>query len=100
MNRREAKLISELLVSVIAKSMGYNFPQDRIERIAESSRELRKEGCASLLSVAAAFELDLLLYGNPLREVPHHRNTEHNSQGGLWRANQSQRTKSLIVAAK
>lgn len=70
MNYKEAKLISELLVSVIAKSMGYNFPQDRIERIAQSSRELRKEGCASLLSVAAAFELDLLLYGNPLKEVP------------------------------
>lgn len=53
------------LVELLSKSMGYSFGPDRISRIAESGRQLNG-GRASLLSIAVAFELDLLVYGEDL----------------------------------
>lgn len=53
------------LVELLSKEMGYSFSPDRISRIGESARMLNG-GRASLLSIAVAFELDLLVYGEDL----------------------------------
>jgi hypothetical protein len=62
--------IAERLVSLISREMGYDFEQDRIERIAEMSIKLSRNGYATLWSTAYAFEHDFFLYGDPHAPVP------------------------------
>lgn len=57
------------LIELFSKEMGYHFSDDRIARIADSSLRLGNRGYATLLSTAVAFELDLLLYGDPKAPV-------------------------------
>lgn len=57
--------IAERLIILVAEQMGYNFSAERVSRIAEKSLELGNNGYATLLSTATAFDLDLLLYGDP-----------------------------------
>ena len=53
------------LVELLSKHMGYSFSPDRISRIATEAMIING-GRASLLSLAVAFELDLLVYGEDL----------------------------------
>lgn len=45
--------------------MGYHFSDERIARIAENSLRLGKNGYATLMSTAIAFDWDLLIWGDP-----------------------------------
>lgn len=59
---------AEYIVRVISKEMGYNLLADRISRIAAEAIKIQKEfdnGRASWLSLLVAFDLDILLYGDP-----------------------------------
>lgn len=57
------------LIELLSKEMGYHFSDQRIARIADSSLRLGNRGHATLLSTAAAFDLDLLIYGDPKAPV-------------------------------
>lgn len=70
MNFNVAQYVAERLTLLIAKEMGYDLPPDRISRIAE--RAILYQGAAggaSLMSIACAFEIDLLLWGDPKAPV-------------------------------
>lgn len=69
MNRNDRFYIASTLVELLAREMRYHFEPNRIARIAEMSLRLGPNQHASLLSIAAAFEIDLLIWGDPKAPV-------------------------------
>lgn len=58
--------VTEHFVTAIAQDMGYSFDEERISRIAAECRKLRKQGHPGKVCLLCAFEIDILLYGDPL----------------------------------
>lgn len=64
----EAFIRRDIIVRVTVE-MGYQFDQERIDRITEEAGKLKEEGQHPIICICGAIDIDILLYGDPLAPV-------------------------------